>query len=63
MTMQREKETKKKRQISFFLYISKIMSIIHGLIAHGTTIVSEYKNNKDIDDLVGTRQKKKKKKN
>ncbi|KAI8078343.1 vesicle-associated membrane protein [Thamnidium elegans] len=28
------------------------MSIIHGLIAHGTTIVSEYKNNKDIDDLV-----------
>lgn len=33
------------------------MSIIHGLIAHGTTIVSEYKNNKDIDDLVGTRQK------
>lgn len=34
------------------------MSIIHGLIAHGTTVVSEYKNNKDIDDLVGTKKNK-----
>ncbi|GAN03851.1 vesicle-associated membrane protein 712 [Mucor ambiguus] len=27
------------------------MAIIHGLIAHGTTIVAEYKTDKDIDDL------------
>lgn len=29
------------------------MAIIHGLIAHGTTIVAEYKTDKDIDDLTG----------
>lgn len=29
------------------------MSIIHGLIAHGTTIVGEFKNNGEIDDLTG----------
>lgn len=30
-----------------------LMAIIHGLIAHGTTIVAEYKTDKDIDDLTG----------
>lgn len=30
------------------------MAIIHGLIAHGTTIVAEYITDKDIDDLAGT---------
>lgn len=33
------------------------MSIIHGLIAHGTTIVAEFKSNRDIDDSVGKKKK------
>lgn len=33
------------------------MSILHGLIAHGTTIVAESKTNKDIDDMTGRKKK------
>ena len=32
------------------------MAIIHGLVAHGTTIVAEYKTDRDIDDLTDVKQ-------